>query len=179
MHRFTGRGHVVMAVLLAVLAVLAGLAGCSSAPGSGSSTATTTVEDTAAVLRELVQCARAHGMPNLPDPQIDANGQPHWPGGEPPAPTESVMRACRSIIDRLPAQPAGEGGDAANVQALIRFAGCIRDHGFPGFPDPQPDGKFSASAFPPGVKPGNPPFDAAMRACRQLNPDPNGEIHAH
>jgi hypothetical protein len=40
-------------------------------------------------------------------------------------------------------------------------------------------GKFDASAFPPGVKPGNPEFDAAMQAYGSLNPDPNGEIHAH
>jgi hypothetical protein len=178
MYRFIVGRHVVVAVLLLVGGVA--LAACSSG-GSRPSTDATAVagRDTAAVLRELVQCARAHGMPNLPDPQIDANGQPHWPGGEPPVPPESVMRACRSIIHRLPPQPPGEGADAGNVPSLIRFAACIRAHGFPEFPDPLPDGKFDASAFPSGVKPGNPPFDAAMRACRQLNPDPNGEIHAH
>jgi hypothetical protein len=162
-----------------LLAAVATLAGCSSSGGAGASNAATGGRDGAAVLLELVRCARANGMPNLPDPQIDANGQPQWPGGEPPVPPESVMRACRSIIDRLPAQALAGGADPANVPAMVRFAECIRDHGFPAFPDPLPDGKFAASAFPPGVKPGNPPFDAAMQACRGLNPDPNGEIHAH
>jgi hypothetical protein len=62
------------------------------------------------------------------------------------------------------------------VPALVQFARCIREHGFPSFPDPQADGSFRASDLPQGVKPGNPPFDAALRACRQVNPDPNGAM---
>jgi hypothetical protein len=191
----TGRPRLVgWALPVALLLGAAVLAGCSSggpggsggsggSAGSGGTGASTgaagSQREAVAVLRELVRCARANGMPNLPDPQIDANGQPVWPGGEPPEPTERVQRACRSIIERLPAQPPGEGADPASVPTLVRFAECIRSHGFPAFPDPRPDGKFDASAFPPGVKPGNPEFDAAMQACRSLNPDPNGEINVH
>lgn len=174
MRRLPGGRHAVIGALL-----LAGLVGCSSSGGSGSPTAATVARhDAAAVWHELVQCARANGMPNLPDPRIDSNGLPQWPGGEPPQPPESVRRACQSIIERLPGARA-EDDAPGNVPALVRFAECIREHGFPDFPDPLSDGNFDARAFPPGVKPGNPPFDAAMQACRQLNPDPNGEIHAH
>ncbi len=187
LHRRPGRPW---ALPLAFLLGAALMAGCSSggsgganasggSSGSGGSNAAADSQrEAVAVLRELVRCARANGMPNLPDPQLDASGQVIWPGGEPPEPTERVRRACRSIIERLPAPP-GESGNPAAVPALVRFAECIRGHGFPGFPDPRPDGKFDASAFPPGVKPGNPEFDAAMQACRSLNPDPNGEIDVH
>jgi hypothetical protein len=179
MHRFQSRRHVVVVVLL--LAVVGALAGCSSgrSSASGGSAGAGGGQDATAVWHELVQCARANGMPNLPEPRIDDNGQPQWPGGEPPRPPQQVMTACKSIIERLPAQEAGETADPASVPTLVRFAECIRGHGFPAFPDPRPDGKFDASAFPPGVKPGNPEFDAAMQACRSLNPDPNGEINVH
>ena len=179
-----------LAFLLGAAAVMAGCSsggsggsgGYAGSGGSGGSTTSTgrasSQQEAFTVLRELVRCARANGMPNLPDPQLDANGQVIWPGGEPPEPTERVQRACRSIIERLPAPPA-ESADPAGVPALVRFAECIRGHGFPGFPDPRPDGKFDASAFPPGVKPGNPEFDAAMQACGSLNPDPNGDLNVH
>ncbi len=158
----------------AVVVVLL-VAGCSAPGGRVAPTATTSTQDVAAVVHELVRCARANGMPNLPDPQIDANGQPHFPENT-PEPPQSVRRACQSIFDRLPVQPGDRGANTAAVPALVRFAKCIREHGFPAFPDPQADGSFRASELPQGVKPGNPPFDAALRACRQVNPTPDGEM---
>jgi hypothetical protein len=159
--------------LVAVLLLVAGLAGCSAPGDRAAPTATTGRQDVVAVMHELVRCARANGMPNLPDPQIDANGQPHFPENT-PDPPQSVLRACQSILDRLPAPPGEREANPAAVPALVRFAKCIREHGFPGFPDPQPDGSFKVSELPQGIKPGNPPFDEALRACRQVNPTPDG-----
>jgi hypothetical protein len=171
MRWFIGGAGAVVAVLL----LLAGLAGCGAPGGGAAATATTGQQDLVAVVHELVRCARANGMPNLPDPQIDSNGEPHFPEGT-PEPPQSVLRACQSIVDRLPGAALGGEANPAAVPALLRFAKCIREHGFPRFPDPQADGSFLASELPQGVKPGNPPFDAALRACRQVNPDPNGEM---
>jgi hypothetical protein len=169
MRRFIGGAGPVVAVLLP----LAGLAGCSAPGGGAAATATTGRQDVVAVVHELVRCARANGMPDLPDPQIDSNGQPHFPENT-PEPPQSVLRACQSILDRLPGDGRGGEANPAAVPALVRFAKCIREHGFPRFPDPQADGSFRVSELPQGVKPGNPPFDAALRACRQVNPTPDG-----
>src|SRR5262245_2234838 len=97
-----GRGAV--GVGLGVVLLLAGLAGCASPSGSA---ATTGQQEAAAVWHQLVQCARTHGMPNLPDPQIDSNGQAHFPS-DTPDPPQTVRQACQSIYDRLPASARGD-----------------------------------------------------------------------
>jgi hypothetical protein len=155
------------------LGVLLLLAGCSASGGSGAATATTGGQQAAAaVWRELVACARANGMPNLPDPQIDSNGRAAFPNGTPDPPA-SVRRACQSIYDRLPPSARGEQGrPPADMQALLRFARCMREHGVADFPDPDAQGNFRA---PPGsAGPKTPRFQGAMQACRQLDPYQKG-----
>jgi hypothetical protein len=171
MRRFTGGRRAIVGAVL-----LAGLAGCADSGGAGSATTTTGQQDRTAVLREAIQCVRENGMPNLPDPQIDSNGEPQFPAGT-PDPPERALRACRSIFERLESAAPGDDANPAAVPSLVRFAECLRQHGFPNFPDPRSDGNFPVDALPQGAKPDNPPFDAAIRACRQLNPDPNGDIH--
>jgi hypothetical protein len=152
-----GRGAVLVG--LGVVLLLAGLAGCSAPGGSQAATTTTTgQQDVVAVWRQLVACARANGMPNLPDPQIDSNGQAHFPSGT-PDPPQSARRACQSIYDRLPASARGDTErPPADIQALLRFARCMREHGMADFPDPKaerPTAPFrspapSGRARPPG-----------------------------
>jgi hypothetical protein len=174
--RLTVGGRLVVAWLVLLL----GLAGCSASGGLGDTTTTTTTtagaQDVAAIWHELVQCARNNGMPNLPDPQIDSNGEPHFPGGEPPDPPDSVRRACQPIFDRLPesVRSGGDEANPANVPALLEFAKCLRSHGLPTFPDPKSDGTFPVAGLPSKADPG---FRTAMKACDRLNPDPNGRIH--
>jgi hypothetical protein len=161
-----GAGLVGMVVLL--------LAGCSASGGSAGATTTTAQQAAAAVWRELVACARANGMPNLPDPQIDSNGRASFPDGT-PEPPASVRRACQSIYDRLPASARGdEERPPADLQALLRFARCMREHGMADFPDPQADGRFPLPASLRGGK--TPQFLRAMQACRQLNPNAKGRL---
>jgi hypothetical protein len=133
MRRFSAVRGAVVGVLL-----LAGLAGCSPSRGSAAAT-TTTQQDVAALWHELVRCAREHGMPNLPEPQIDSEGQPHWPGGvEPPEPPPSVEQACHSIVERFPASVRGAPATTpADSAKLLRFARCMREHEITDFPDPK------------------------------------------
>jgi hypothetical protein len=171
MGKLSGGGAAV-GVGLGMVLLLAGLAGCSASGGSAGATTTSGRQAAAAVWRELVRCARANGMPNLPDPQIDSNGRANFPNGTPDPPT-SVRRACQSIYDRLPASARGdEERPPADMQALLRFARCMREHGVADFPDPDADGNFRA---PPGAAgPKTPSFQRAMQACRQLNPKQKG-----
>jgi hypothetical protein len=152
------------------------LAGCSAAGGSAATTTTSGQQAAAAVLREFVRCARANGMPNLPDLRLGSNGQVSIPEGT-PEPPKSVERACRSVWERLPASARGDTErPPADMQALLRYARCMREHGMADFPDPQADGRFP---LPPSMRPPagkTPTFLRATRACRQLNPNPKGRL---
>jgi hypothetical protein len=155
------------------------LAGCSTSDGSAGAATTTTggQQDAAAVLREFVRCARANGMPTLPDLRLDSNGQVSVPEGT-PDPPKSVEQACRSIWERLPASASGEQGrPPAHIQALVGYARCMRGHGIADFPDPQADGRFPLPASLRGGK--TPSFLRANQACRQLNPDQKGRLEFH
>jgi hypothetical protein len=147
-------------------------AGCSASGGSGAATTTTSgQQDAAAVWRELVGCARANGMPNLPDPQIDSNGRANFPNGTPDPPA-SVRRACQAIYDRLP--PSARDDEArppVDMQALLRYARCMREHGVADFPDPDAEGNFRAPRGSTGLSPNSPSFQRAEQACRQLDPN--------
>jgi hypothetical protein len=161
-----------------MVVLLAGLAGCSASGGSGAATTTTNGQQAAAaVLREFVRCARANGMPNLPDLRLDSNGQVSIPEGT-PEPPKSVERACLSILERLPASARGDTErPPADIQALVAYARCMREHGMADFPDPQADGRFPLPASLRGGK--TPSFLRANQACRQLNPNPKGGLEFH
>src|SRR5512132_2929832 len=151
MRRLVG-GRAAVGVGLGVVLLLAGLAGCSAPGGAGAATTTSGQQDAAAVWRELVRCARANGTPN------------------PPA---SVRRACQSIYDRLPPSARDEAArPPADMQALLRYARCMREHGVADFPDPDAEGNFRKPAGSAG--PDTPGFERAMQACRQLDPNQKG-----
>ncbi len=169
-------GRAAVGVGLVMVVLLAGLAGCSASGGSAAATTTTSGQQNAvAVLREFVRCARANGMPNLPDLKLGSNGEVSVPEGT-PEPPKSVERACKSIWERLPASATGDTErPAANMQALLRFARCMREHGMADFPDPQADGRFP---LPQSMQRQGktPSFLRAMQACRQLNPNQKGKV---
>jgi hypothetical protein len=176
MSKVSGGRDAVAVGLGVIVLLLAGLAGCSASGGSGAATTTTSAQqNVAAVLRELVRCARANGMPNMPDLRLDSNGRVSLPPGT-PEPPKSVERACRSIWERLPASARGdEERPPADVQALLRYARCMREHGVTDFPDPDAQGNFKA---PPRLQREgkSPRLLRAMQACQQLNPNKKGGV---
>ena len=128
-------------------------------------------ETPAQVWHELVQCARAHGDPNFPDPvSIDSQGRAKFPPNTQPPP-DATIRACQSIFDRLPA--AARNSAPPDIQMLTRFAQCMREHGLTDWPDPDANGDFP---LPPDLittSKSGPLWDrikTAWDACRQYNP---------
>ncbi len=91
----------------------------------------------------LAQCARQNGMPDLPDPTIDDQGQAHFPGGM-PSPPPSVKQACQAIFDQLPPQVRDRQGAGQHPDpAMMRqFAQCMRQQGIDDWPDPDAQGRF-------------------------------------
>jgi hypothetical protein len=155
-------------VTVTVLALL----GACSGPAAGHATSSPP-SDSLAVWREFAACARTHGVPGLPDPRLDAEGNVHFPGVSGTTMPGSVRAACAPLLDRLPAQDRPSAAPT-DIPALLEFARCLRQHGFPDWPDPKPDGTFPSAELPT-VK--TPAFVAAMQACDQLNPDRGGHIY--
>jgi hypothetical protein len=108
----------------------------SGAPASGTGQAMS-------VMRELARCIRSHGMPGWPDPVLNPlTNQPDFPPGAPRIPP-NVQQACQSIASRLPPRvQSSQPPTAASMQALLRFARCMRSHGIASWPDPNTLGEF-------------------------------------
>lgn len=132
---------------------------------------------------QFAACMRAHGV-NVADPTFGQNGAPQWSPGtkETLSQNPAAYQACSPILLRASGGPPQSPPTAAQLAQLTRFAQCIRQHGVPDFPDPDPqNGHFhgyaavvQAGASPaPGVDPGfADAFAAAYQACRQYAPPP-------
>jgi hypothetical protein len=139
-------------------------AGSGGAPDTGGSTQAQ--QDLA-----FAQCMRSDGVTDFPDP--DPGGQfgtisaqvednPHFDTG---------YGACEHL---LPA--GGENKVQQNLGQLLQFAQCMRSHGVPAYPDPDPDAYSSISntrinsLHQAGVNPNSPQVQAAVQTCERLHP---------
>ncbi|MFI6316846.1 hypothetical protein ACIBG8_04970 [Nonomuraea sp. NPDC050556] len=113
------------------------LAACTATPAAGP---TPSQGNELAAFRALAQCYRAHGVPNFPDPVVDAQGEIKidFPAQVPAA----AKTACRSIEEGLPARAGQKPLTAEEVAALRKLAQCFRDHGVADWPDPDAAGTF-------------------------------------
>ena len=74
------RSRVAIAATLITVAFAGAAAGCGGSAGTGSRAAASAHRNAAAAWHQVVLCARAHGMPGLPDPQINASGKATYEG---------------------------------------------------------------------------------------------------
>jgi hypothetical protein len=169
------RGRRVPALLAAgaVLAAGVSLAACGSG-ASGAVRAPSTVAGSRTPDTEtmaIVTCYRAHGDPSFPDPVYDpGDGRWHFatsPGSAP----YSTRQACQHLF---PSGSASPPVPQAQFQALVRLAECLRQHGVPNWPDPDPDGGFP---LPPSLQAKSPAYARAATACQRLWP--TGGINAY
>ncbi len=87
-------------------------------------------------------CMRSHGVADFPDPSSGAAfklalapGTAHSPG------FQSAQSACQHLLPAPPPESVAE--QRSHVAAGVAFAGCMRTHGFPSFPDPSSTGELS------------------------------------
>jgi len=141
----------------------------------------------------FVACMRREGIADMPDPvpgdtsgrsavryAIDVMGK----GSDPPF--QAALDECR---DLLPEPPEEEPPSPEEIDALLAFARCMRDHGLPDFADPGRDTQivfyFPREGEPApavtldrteagrdiiGVNLHDPVAAAAWEACRSLFP---------
>jgi hypothetical protein len=159
-----------MGALLAILGIglVAACSGTNTTSSADSSTSSAYQKALA-----YAQCVRAHGEPNYPDP--NSRGQFFMPNGSNPpnvsqAVADAVNKACGKLAAPLPG-PSSPGANTTNQS--LRFAECMRSHGAPNYPDPNPNGSFT---LPKGANPESPQWQAAERDCQKLMPvNPNGQ----
>ncbi len=141
--------------------------GGSPASGGGSSSAGSSA-NTSQKMLAYAQCMRTHGVPSFPDPTSSGA-----------ITKEAAIRAFKAVSNAqaFAAQTACQrlqpnGGQPSRAQLaqrlgdLLAFAGCIRTHGIPNFPDPTSSGELThqmlASA---GVNVHQPAVLQAADAC--------------
>lgn len=135
-----------IALIVISICMAGGAAACSAAGASGSHGGGSQAGGSGqamTVMRQLARCIRSHGMPGWPDPVINRlTGAPDWPPSAPRVPV-SIEHACQSVANRLPPDVQNsQPPTATSMQALLRFARCMRSHGVPTWPDPNSLGEF-------------------------------------
>jgi hypothetical protein len=146
MFRTTSR---IPAAAAAVVAA-AVIAACGSAAPSSSTSSNSGGPPTQAQLQQVQQdtvkfsrCMRSHGVSNFPDPTSPVEFKNALSSSAAQAPAfKSARAAC---IHLLPGGGRSSGSPAppshAQIAAMLAFAGCLRGHGFPSFPDPTSSGQ--------------------------------------
>jgi hypothetical protein len=177
--------------LAALVFVLVGVglltAACGGSPSAGVASIGSTTTATSAgsggntptfqhALR-YVDCMRAHGVPNFPDPSSDGqinvdfahggkDGSPASPGIDRMSPQYiSADQTCRHLL------PGGVPTPEQNQQALaedLKYAQCMRSHGVANYPDPNPNNPNVVRLI--GVDMNSPRFLAAQKTCNTLVP---------
>ena len=166
---------------MALGVAVAGCSGGSTVPTAGSQPATTAVpaggsgSSGSSPLAEAVaysQCIRSHGVPNFPDPvQTPSGGYGYrTPGIDPnSAAFQGALQACKALPS--PWNSTGQQLSAAQQQAWLNWAQCIRTHGLSAFPDPT----FSGSeVHDSGVASSSAQLQSAMDACKSQRPSFGG-----
>lgn len=118
------------------------------------------------------QCMRSHGAPNFPDPvQTPDGGYGYRTHGiDPNSPAfQGALQACRGLPS--PWNSTGQQLSAAQQQAWLNWAKCIRAHGQPNFPDPT----FSGSeVHDSGIDSSSSQLQSAMGSCKSQMPSVGG-----
>ena len=140
--------------LLALIAALALLSGCagdkdkgddvaSAGEGKASASADANSGDIAEQSAKFASCMRENGV-DMPDPQVDGDGKvafggPQEANGE-PADREKTQAAHEKCKQYLPNGGEPPKLSTEELDQMRKFSQCMRENGFPDFPDPQADG---------------------------------------
>ena len=151
-----------------------GASGSSQSAGAAPSASSSASNNAVA----FSQCMRSHGVPNYPDPSavsgpVDDSSQLGV--------SDTVYESARTTCRRLHPQPHSNAGlTTAQEQhvlgQLLNFAKCMRSHGLPAFPDPNPastiwgPGGGKLFTLPSSINPNSSQFTSAVNSCKSLMP---------
>ncbi|HEX2699094.1 MAG TPA: hypothetical protein VHM89_02690 [Acidimicrobiales bacterium] len=136
-------------------------------------TYTSTAQTPLAQAQAYSQCMRNHDVPNFPDPELTPGGdygyRTNGVDGKSAA-FQAALQACKD----LPSPWNSTGGQlsAADQQAWLRWAKCIRANGVPDFADPTFSGE--EVHVTGGGPASSPQLQSAMNACKSQMPSTGG-----
>jgi hypothetical protein len=164
-------GRLAAALIPAALALTALLAtACSGAhpAGSTASPGPGNVQQ----LDVFAACMRGHGVlnfyfsnaPSAADSSTAISIMGHYVTGVNPQTTQfgTAMKACKHLL------PGGGPAPMTRQQInnLVKFAACMRSHGFPDYPDPiVQNGRVDEQPLPSSIDTSSAQFEAAQQKC--------------
>ena len=164
-HLRVGGGAVLLAAAIAACSSQSGgppVASAASPASVGPNAPTQTVsQDPNQLWTSWASCIRQHGVA-IADPVLDSQNQPQFDlsqaKGVPESVKRAAMQACQGLVKG--AQQNTKQVDPAKALALAK---CMRAHGVPNFPDPDP---VTGNLQVPGTIANSPAFQTALNACR-------------
>jgi hypothetical protein len=178
--------------LLALIAALALLSGCAgnkdkgdgvATAGDGKATASTGADadqgDIAAQTAKYASCMRENGV-DMPDPEVDDDGRvqfraPAGGGDAQPADREKIQAAQEKCKQYLPNGGEPPKLSTEELDQMRKFSQCMRENGYPDFPDPQPDGGIRIDGDSSrGMDPNSQQWKDAHEKCEQYMPNRPG-----
>jgi hypothetical protein len=140
-------------------------------PAASTTAAPATAATTYQLAVAYAQCMRTHGEPNWPDPASDGNFAGHIDTST--AQYLSAKGICGHLLPNGGVLTQAQTHQA--VTALSRYAACMRSHGIPKYPDPDPryvqagltgPGYISVQALNITMQ----QFNSASQACLKVQP---------
>jgi hypothetical protein len=153
------------------------LAACGSTSTGSDQTGTGSSQSTS--LMKFSACMRSHGVPSFPDPSTNASGDnsfgidgytfnlPANLNTQSPA-YQTADKQCGKAIGIGAGAGGTHGVPEKAKQAALAHAQCMRQHGFPNFPDPtftSNGGGITESSGGGGINPRSPAFQQAQKIC--------------
>jgi hypothetical protein len=120
-------------------------------------------------------CMRAHGVLKFPDP--NSSGMIPKVGLQQLGVSDTVFQAAQRVCQHLlpNSGQSSQAWDQKALNALWKFARCLRSHGVPNWPDPlaesdpgQPGTPGFPRNFPPGLNTNSPVVKNAMHTCQHF-----------
>jgi hypothetical protein len=168
------------AAALASCALLIAAAACggqsSSAAAGGSPNAGASSSSTAGSAQSrqdlaYAQCMRIHGVADFPDPSPGGG----FGGGVSSAVLNNPDYATADSTCRHLLPGAGTGNKVQqNESAFLQHAECMRSHGVPNYPDPDPGVNPRTALQQAGINVNSPQVQAASRVCARFLPSLGG-----
>jgi hypothetical protein len=171
----TTRGLVALGLVLA-----AALSGCGAEEGDDVASASGTTATSTEQLSEeeqavkFAQCLREHGI-EVEDP-VDGQMPAVPQGAATDEELEAAEEACREYQGGTPKTKQVSEEDLAKLREMSQ---CMRDHGYPNFPDPDPDKGGIILGDDSGIDLNDPKVQQAQQECgMEGTPVGDGEMRS-
>jgi hypothetical protein len=122
-----------------------------------------------ASLLTFSRCMRDQGLTWYPDPQPDGGLVVHNPDGVDQSKVDKAEAACKKYYPGGNQQGPIPAEDLAKIRQVSQ---CMRDHGFPKYPDPEANGSVTIDSKVLGAEPDDPALQKARQECDKYLPAP-------